>query len=205
MYSIFFNNRCIHICEKGSSALSLPDVHIYQPKIDEPWEDLPVSFECMLHVKHLVIPVEDPEGCFMRVCGAFDVMPAAGGLVQNDQGDLLMIYRFDRWDLPKGKQEEGETSQETALREVAEETGVQGLVFLSPLPCAKTYHAYRYEGVLTLKETTWFRFITSSNAPLVPQTEEGIERVAWITPSALEACLSTTYASIRQIFVDFPR
>ncbi len=43
---------------------------------------------------------------------------AAGGLVQNSNGETLFIYRNDKWDLPKGHMEEGESLEEAALREV---------------------------------------------------------------------------------------
>ncbi len=63
---------------------------------------------------------------------------SAGGLVL-DRIDLaanaLLISRFDRrgrliWSFPKGHVEEGETHQETACREVTEETGVTAQILL---------------------------------------------------------------------------
>jgi hypothetical protein len=52
---------------------------------------------------------------------------AGGGKVYNDKGEILFIYRNDKWDLPKGKIEGVESIEETAIREVMEETGVAGL------------------------------------------------------------------------------
>lgn len=59
-----------------------------------------------------------------------DVIEAAGGLLwrQGTQGrQLALIHRqrYHDWSLPKGKRESGESWQETALREVLEETGCQ--------------------------------------------------------------------------------
>ena len=34
---------------------------------------------------------------------------AAGGIVTDDAGNRLLIHRNGRWDLPKGKVEQGET------------------------------------------------------------------------------------------------
>ena len=52
---------------------------------------------------------------------------AAGGLVLNEKNELLMIFRRNKWDLPKGKLDEGESIEACALREVKEETGLQKL------------------------------------------------------------------------------
>jgi len=67
--------------------------------------------------------MEGPE----RAMGT-DVVRAAGGVVwRNGRGgepEILLIHRpkYDDWTLPKGKAEPGETDEETALREVEEET-----------------------------------------------------------------------------------
>ena len=52
---------------------------------------------------------------------------AAGGVVTNKEGRVLFIFRNNKWDLPKGKLEKGESLEAAALREVEEETGVKGL------------------------------------------------------------------------------
>ncbi|MFM8758223.1 MAG: NUDIX domain-containing protein, partial [Methylophilaceae bacterium] len=43
---------------------------------------------------------------------------AAGGLVENELGQVLMIFRRGKWDLPKGKLDPNESIDECALREV---------------------------------------------------------------------------------------
>jgi len=61
---------------------------------------------------------------------------SAGGLVVDDSGPRprgAVIGRHDRrgrlvWSLPKGHLEEGETAEEAAVREVAEETGITGQI-----------------------------------------------------------------------------
>ena len=40
---------------------------------------------------------------------------AAGGVVTNKKGKVLFIYRNDKWDLPKGKLDKGETLEECAV------------------------------------------------------------------------------------------
>ncbi len=41
-----------------------------------------------------------------------------------DPAEFLLLRHADRWDLPKGHCENGETFMETALRETEEETGI---------------------------------------------------------------------------------
>lgn len=58
---------------------------------------------------------------------------SAGGLVFDDKGRVAIIARHSRsghleWCLPKGHIEKGETPQQTAVREVHEETGILGEV-----------------------------------------------------------------------------
>ena len=52
---------------------------------------------------------------------------AAGGVVQGDDGRVLLVHRprYDDWTLPKGKLDPGETFEQAALREVREETGLE--------------------------------------------------------------------------------
>jgi 8-oxo-dGTP pyrophosphatase MutT (NUDIX family) len=59
---------------------------------------------------------------------------AAGGIVHRvgDDGSpqVLLVHRprYDDWSLPKGKSDPGERDEETALREVEEETGLRCLL-----------------------------------------------------------------------------
>ncbi|HHV04065.1 MAG: NUDIX domain-containing protein [Bacteroidales bacterium] len=198
MYSIFFNNRRLQLCRPDSPVCLLPCVRVESPDIYRSWEDLIVHFECDNNLKHLVVPVKDPYASFRQICNHFVVIPAAGGIVTNPSGFLLMIYRYGKWDLPKGKQEVGETLLGTALREVTEETGVQGLELLED-KFSTTYHSYHYHGNNVLKMTAWFKMITRSESSLLPQTEEGIEKAEWVPASDLEERLEASYASIRML------
>ena len=123
---------------------------------------------------------------------------AAGGLVRNPKGEFLMIRRNDIWDLPKGHQEPGEEISDTALREVREETGLQGLD-LGDFIC-ETRHCYFRGGTWVLKHTFWYNMSCSGSAETVPQTEENITSAVWMDREALDIALKDTFPSILEVF-----
>ncbi len=131
--------------------------------------------------------------------GKYDPIEAAGGAVRNRKGELLMIFRYGRWDLPKGHREAGEGWEQCALREVSEETGLPMEELEIGAQVAVTHHTYTLDGREKLKETRWFAMHYRGNALLRPQTEEGIEAAAWIAHSQLPEVLAGTYETIRQV------
>ncbi len=122
---------------------------------------------------------------------------AAGGLVTNDQQELLMIFRRGKWDLPKGKLDEGESIEACAVREVEEETGLTSLELGNKIGI--TYHTYQENNITILKETHWFAMQAKGEQTLVPQTEEDITRIGWINRSELPEKLNNTYDNILEI------
>lgn len=120
---------------------------------------------------------------------------AGGGKVYNDNGDILFIYRNDKWDLPKGKVEGKETIEKTALREVAEETGVAGLQIIKPLET--TYHIFKRNGRYKIKITYWFEMKTSFKGDLYAQEDEGITKVEWLNINQIREALENSYANIK--------
>jgi ADP-ribose pyrophosphatase YjhB (NUDIX family) len=120
---------------------------------------------------------------------------AGGGKVFNQEGSVLFIYRNDKWDLPKGRAEAKETIDETAIREVAEETGVKGLKITKPLPT--TYHIFKRNGRHRIKVTYWFEMTTKYEGQLTPQLKEGITKVEWLDPEQITEAMKQSYANIR--------
>ncbi|NNE03941.1 MAG: NUDIX domain-containing protein [Eudoraea sp.] len=123
---------------------------------------------------------------------------AAGGVVTNKKGKVLFIYRNDKWDLPKGKLDKGETIKQCALREVEEETGVEGLKIENFLKT--TYHIFKKNGKYKLKEVHWFAMKTSFKGKLKGQKSEGIEKVKWKGPEKIKKALQNSYTNIRILF-----
>ncbi|HVZ57568.1 MAG TPA: NUDIX hydrolase [Chitinophagaceae bacterium] len=124
----------------------------------------------------------------------FNLVRAAGGLVWNEQGALLMIYRKGKWDLPKGKLDPGERLEDCAVREVAEETGLKRLHITAPLP--PTYHTYHEGTHFILKETHWYHMEAPGSQPLIPQTEEDIRDIRWVAPPSLPEYEAASYPAI---------
>ncbi|AUS05815.1 NUDIX hydrolase [Pseudotamlana carrageenivorans] len=120
---------------------------------------------------------------------------AGGGKVYNADGDILFIYRNDKWDLPKGKAERNESIEETAIREVTEETGVAGLKITKPLDT--TYHIFKRNGRYKIKITHWFEMKTSFTGNLYAQEEEGITKVSWLNHEEAHKALNNSYANIK--------
>ncbi|MBT8273373.1 MAG: NUDIX domain-containing protein, partial [Bacteroidia bacterium] len=109
---------------------------------------------------------------------------AGGGKVFNEEGKILIIYRNDKWDLPKGRAENRETIDKAALREVEEETGVQGLSITKPLEM--TYHIFKRNGRNRIKVTYWFEMKTNYSGPLLPAIKEGITKVEWLNTDQMK-------------------
>lgn len=126
------------------------------------------------------------------------VVKAGGGLVKNVNGEILFIYRNGKWDLPKGGTEKNETMEETAMREVEEETGVNGLSIVEKLQ--KTYHVFKRNGRYKLKITTWYEMKSTFKGTPEGQTEEGIEKVEWIHPRDIPKLLDNSYENIKLLF-----
>jgi ADP-ribose pyrophosphatase YjhB (NUDIX family) len=193
MYKIFVNNKPITLTTdtkkgKGYKTYKLKRVGVYRAirklnRTNTPEVRLTYKKESKLLSKFLKkLP---------------NVM-AGGGKVYNDEGKVLFIYRNDKWDLPKGKAEKGEGIEETAIREVEEETMVKGLEIVKPLEV--TYHIFKRNGHYKIKITHWFEMKTSFTGELNPQKKEGITKVKWLSEKKIEKALENSYANIKLLF-----
>lgn len=127
----------------------------------------------------------------------FTIIQAGGGVIENQKKELLMIFRRGKWDLPKGKIDEGETIEECALREVREETGLIHLKLLNKLMI--TYHTYVEKNDRILKESHWFKMEYYGNSEPIPQIEEQITKVEWANPLLLDKYYLNTFPVIKEI------
>ena len=193
MYKVFVNDKPLfltnEVAKETDFQLFLLEsvdikeliIKIFKNKVDKAFLYHPDEKEMMKKLKSK-IPVEK----------------AGGGLVYNDKNEVLFIFRNKKWDLPKGGIEKGEEIEDTAIREVEEETGVKGLKIIRKLP--KTYHIFKRNGRYKLKITHWFEMRTSFNEKLIGQVEEGIEKVEWKTPKEIQVALTNSYENIKLLF-----
>jgi 8-oxo-dGTP pyrophosphatase MutT (NUDIX family) len=124
----------------------------------------------------------------------FTFIQAAGGLVINEKDEILLIFRRGKWDLPKGKLDDGENLEDCAVREVEEETGLTKIKLISPLII--TYHTYHEGSKFILKESHWYTMKVSGEQKLIPQTEEDIHEIKWALHSELDPYIKKAYPSV---------
>lgn len=155
---------------------SVKELNVFGEQIDEIWEE------------------------FKKL---FRIIEAAGGIVNRPNGDILFIKRLGKWDLPKGKMEKGESREESAVREIEEETNLQNVELLDFINT--TYHIYiERNGDKVLKYTHWFEMNFDGEDTSKPQLEEGITEVAWKNTSQIESeVFPSTFKNIQLIIKEF--
>ena len=134
---------------------------------------------------------------WQRFAQDYTLIHAAGGIVANEDDEVLMIFRYGCWDFPKGKVEAGEAWPTAALREVEEETGLHDITLAEPLP--NTYHTYTLHGTPILKITHWYA-MRAPQQPLIPQTEEDISQAVWVPQEEVAERLRDSYLSLKGLW-----
>jgi 8-oxo-dGTP pyrophosphatase MutT (NUDIX family) len=194
---IYFNDKPLFLTDSITAEIE-PYVHHDDAVLID--EFSPGGINSMIHEMrqakvhagiYLHSNVEDLKKAFWK---KFMLVKAAGGLVVNEAKELLFIFRRDKWDLPKGKLDEGETLEACAVRETQEETGLQEVQLKKHL--ITTWHTYDESGHHILKETAWYLLSASKNQSLTPQTIEQITQIEWAKPDHLQKYLSNTFPAI---------
>ena len=128
----------------------------------------------------------------------------AGGIVLKDD-KILFIYKRGRWDLPKGKVEEGASSRKTAKIEISEETGLPKSQLKILKKLIPTHYHKRVDGEVVVKKTEWFliKFNGDENTPLIPDRNEGITECKWFTFDELVLVLEESHERIRYLIEFF--
>ncbi len=205
MYKVFLNNKEIIFNSERMNPINISQVEIMAR--DFPEKTLPEHIGSLLkspEINVLWIVSTMPEITRARFLEGYHLIKAAGGLVRNENNELLVIYRRGYWDLPKGKLDAGESLETCALREVMEETGIKGT--LLPIEPLITYHIYLENLRKTVKETHWYTMVANAGTHPVPQTAEQITEALWANSSHIETkVLPNTYPLIRDLIMDLQK
>ena len=194
MYKVFFNQKPIFLTtELVPQTDRTPVLFI---KFSSPENIVKALKSKKTECLYLYHQKEDK--LWMHFLRHFPIVEAAGGLVRHQDGRFLFIYRNDKWDLPKGRIEKNEPIRIAAVREVEEETGVDGLEIVKPL--IETFHVFNRNGKYKLKKTFWFEMKTASTVNLIPQLNEGIEQAVWIFEKEIPHKFENAYENIKQVF-----
>ena len=203
---IYFDNKPLFLCNEVDETLQPYVHHDDAVFIDELNSH---TVKSMIHEMELekihagVFYHPDLEELKKAFYKKFTIILAAGGLVLNEKKEMLMIHRRGKWDLPKGKLDKGEKLENCAVREVEEETGLQKVKLISPLTI--TYHTYHEGARFILKESHWYNMKVSGEQKLVPQTEEDIHAIKWVTSKEAEKLFPECFPSVVDVIREFIR
>lgn len=193
MYKVFVDETPIILSTEKQCSEEYYSVPIKEAKIKKIIKKIKKGKLTKVHLYH-----SKEKKLFKHLKKQLKPITAGGGMVFNSQKEILFIHRKGLWDLPKGKAEKGETIEETALREVEEETGVHYLRITKPL--RTTYHVMKRKDKYRLKITYWFEMHTDYDGELTPQTEEDIAKVEWKNSEESRKALQNTYGNIKLLF-----
>ena len=130
----------------------------------------------------------------------FETVTAAGGIILNREGKVLWIFRRGKWDLPKGKADDGESAEETAVREVKEECGIKELRVREFL--GNAYHIYPItKGKKAVFKTTHWFLMETDDLDFIPQTEEDITEIKFFGTDE-KTPLENTFRSLKMFLED---
>ncbi|NHF60757.1 NUDIX domain-containing protein [Flavobacteriaceae bacterium TP-CH-4] len=195
MYKVFVNERPLILTNKLSE---IENSEYFPLNPDSIQEAIKALMKNKLQAAYIYHP--NHEEILKKFSKKIPLVTAGGGVVTNKEGKVLFIYRNNKWDLPKGKIDKGESIEECALREVEEETGVRGLKIENFL--RTTYHIFKRNGTYKLKEVHWFAMRTSYTGKLKGQKSEGIVKVKWKGPNKIKKALENSYINIKILFED---
>ena len=193
MYKVFVNKKEIVL---AVNAPKKPKVKVL-PLQETPLKKI-IRILRTTKVETLYLVHHNPKKLLPLFKKKLPVAVAAGGVVQNEEGKVLFIYRKKRWDLPKGKVEKGESLEEGAMREVMEETGVKKLK-VGDL-AGVTYHIFKRSNRYQLKESHWFFISSKHEGELVPEAKEDITKAVWKGKNKTIKALEKTYPNIAHLF-----
>lgn len=209
MYKIFVNDKPVYLSSHDdlrvlfSQSNEIKNFPLFEDVHDAAAMQSSLNLMLSTSVNGVIFSAKNAAALKELFFSNFKLVVAAGGVVQNENHHVLMIYRRGKWDLPKGKADKGESIEQTALREVTEETGAADLQITGKIslytwqqPC--TYHCYLEREKKIIKATHWFDMRCPDQA-LVPQAEENIEMAVWADAKSLLFMENNSFGAIRDV------
>lgn len=198
MYKVFINDKVIYFTNNQEIEKELRDYLVLRFFCADLFVELLISLKKNQQLNNIVILVDNYEEAFQLFQSNLKIIKAAGGWVRNSENKSLFIYRLNKWDLPKGKIEDGENNEAAAIREVEEECGISDLKITNQL--SDTFHIYELNDEVILKQTYWFEMESDYKGELIPQLEEDITEAEWLSDEDIKSkVLKNTYASIAEL------
>jgi len=197
MYKVFFNDRTIYLMDEMPDISGRENAYICTFLQKDDLEPQLRNYLQPGREGDLYVYSAEQSNSFDIFRSCFKNIPAAGGLVKNQQDEYLIIFRRGRWDLPKGKAEGKETPEETALREVKEECNLEELSLVEHL--TTTYHIYHLDERAVLKQTEWYLMQYSGTLEPTPAIKEDIVKTVWMNPSQIKEITGNTFPSILDV------
>ena len=196
MYKVFFNQKPLILTDKIHYISDTePLLFIKYSSVTQIIKALKSSKNSKVFLYH-----KDMDKLWKGFKKKFPIVEAAGGLVKRTDNKFLFIYRNNKWDLPKGGVEKKELIIDAAKREVIEETGVVDIIVKKKI--SETYHIFKKGKRFRLKKTYWFKMSTTYTGKTKPQTEEGIEKIKWVSNKNIEDILNNAFENIRIIVLE---
>ena len=201
---IFFENKFFEFVEKPLTGASGADLGLGANwavwEIDDQTVPSPEALlEAVGCGDRLAVVCRGATDRLEQFCNQMVIVRAAGGVVENTPGDILIMTRKGWYDLPKGHIDPGETAEEAAIREVMEETGLAEVEIVAPL--CTTRHFHNAYGRWEVKQTEWFVMLAPGEAPeITPQQDENITAVEWLRGRRLWKAVDSSYSTIKTLF-----
>lgn len=197
MYKVFFKDRTVYFGDDFSKVFGRNTGLFYKFNNLQELTELVHVFNELTKIDKLFIFHDDILNLFEEFKACFNYIEAGGGVVIRPDGRFLVMKRDGIWDLPKGKLDPDESSEEAALREVQEETGLKELEIVQPI--LSTFHTYQMTRDMNLKKTKWYEMKYTGSATPVPQAEENITEIVWVEPGKTDFIRKNTYPSVLDV------
>lgn len=205
IYKIFINEKTIFL-ESRQSTVNSPQTDVrsmicnYANDIE--LEKTIQTFATDTEHNALHIVYNEPKKVIKKIFKLYRIIKASGGLVKNPQGEILFIYRRNKWDLPKGKIEwRMEKKKQAAIREVEEECGIKGVTITRKL--SPTFHMYTIKNEWVLKKTYWYEMLYTDGKPPIPEEKEDITKIKWFKKNEVDEVYGNTFKLIHELVENY--